>query len=208
MNVVDFNASLDKASVFLIQRLLDKIKVAIETGEPDGEMTHELVRRTQQLAVESRLLYGRIREPDDNQEAKARLWELGYRCECGPSEVRIELPQLLPKRGVDAAFITEPLNELLSLQDNRVRFGDCTVIFQHIYGGDKTITDIKDHDNAECRAVLNVVERYFLISDSGYYCANIQMTGMGRTSKTVITLLSGKPDIFAIKRAVKSHDSL
>jgi len=80
LNVVDFNAFLDKASVFLIQHLLDKIKVAIETGEPDGEMTHELVRRTQQLAVESRLLYGRIREPDDNQEAKARLWELGYRC--------------------------------------------------------------------------------------------------------------------------------
>jgi len=104
LNVVDFNASLDKASVFLIQRLLDKIKSAIETGEPDGEMTHELVRRTQQLAVESRLLYGRIREPDDNQEAKVRLLELGYRCECGPGEVRIELPLLLPKRGADATL--------------------------------------------------------------------------------------------------------
>jgi len=202
MYKTDYERSLDQASILLIQTLTDKVKKLMSDGEQNGDILHELVKRTQQLAVEGRLLYGRCKETDSKDEAKARLWELGYRCEQEGSCVRIELPLLLPKRGTGASFITEPLHDMLSLEDSYKRFKDCTVVFRHIYGGEKKIADIRDHDNIESRAVLNVIERYFLTSDSGYYCTNIQTTELGRSSKTIIHLLSGRPDIHALRKAV------
>lgn len=143
---------------------------------------------------------GRAKSESSKDADRAVLREMGYSCERIGTSVRIELPLLLPKRGGDASFITGPLHELLSLENKTERFQDCTVIFQHIYCSDKRVADIRDHDSTESRAVLNVIERYLLTSDSGYYCTNVQTTEFGRSSKTIITILPGKVDLNNMRR--------
>lgn len=106
--------------------------------------------------------------------------------------VEINIPLLLPKRTCpDATFITEPLEILLSAYSATLpRFHRCYVLFRHIYGSELAVRDIRDHDNTESRKILNVIERYLLISDSGYYCTNIHQTTQGEETKTVILLAS------------------
>lgn len=204
MNNLHDISLLDQSSHVLMSCLLDKLGPLITTTPNvlDHDMRYELVKRTQQLAVEARQLYSRTTTESDHDAEKAELLDLGYCCERTGQTVRIELPLLLPKRGGDSAFITGPLHRLLSLEQDIQRIGECVVVFRHIYGESKKAADIRDHDNVESRAVLNVIERYFLISDSGYYCANIHMSEFGRSSKTVIMLLPGRPDIHKFKEAV------
>jgi len=204
MNTIYDNQTLDRASVLLMQGLVQKITPLITDipADSDADRRWELMRRTQQLAVEARMLYSRCECESDHDAVRAKLLELGYSCERIGPVVRIELPLLLPKRGGDVSFITEPLHELLSLDRDAPRFRDCTVVFRNIYNGEKKAADVRDHDNVETRAVLNVLERFLLVSDSGYYCTNVQMTEFGRASKTVITILPGKLDIHQIRKAV------
>lgn len=109
--------------------------------------------------------------------------------------VEIKIPLLLPKRTCpDAAFITEPLESLLSAHAAGLpRFRRCYVLFRYVYAPELTVRDIRDHDNVESRKVLNVIERYLLFSDSGYYCTNIHQTVRGGKTGTVI-LLAGSPN--------------
>jgi len=195
---------LDQSSHILMSCLLDKLGPLITTApdELGDDMRYELVKLTQQLAIEARQLYSRTTTESDHDAEKAELLDLGYHCERNGQTVRIELPLLLPKRGGDSTFITEPLHRLLSLEQDIQRIRECVVVFRQIYGEGKKAADIRDHDNVESRAVLNVIERYFLISDSGYYCANIHMSEFGRSSKTVISLFPGRFDIHKCKEAV------
>lgn len=109
--------------------------------------------------------------------------------------VEIKIPLLLPKRTCpDAAFITEPLESLLSAHAADLpRFRRCYVLFRYIYGSELTVRDVRDHDNYESRKVLNTIERYLLTSDSGYYCTNIHQTVQGGNTSTII-LLAGSPN--------------
>lgn len=206
MDMTNYTQALDSASILLMQSLMGKISKLVDDYQFDQniDVLYGLTKRTQQLAMESRLLYGRVKSESSKDSDRAVLREMGYCCERIGAGVRIELPLLLPKRGGDASFITGPLHELLSLEDKTERFQDCTVIFQHIYGDDKRTADIRDHDNTESRAVLNVIERYLLTSDNGYYCTNVQTTEFGRSSKTVITILPGKVDFNILREAVRT----
>lgn len=181
-------------SVEYIKALYGKLAGLLEQGEQPQEQLRQLVRLSQEAAVECRALYRRHTPAGTATEELAKLAELGYRLEQKSSgSVRIELPLLLPKRGGDSSFILTPLNELLSLHAGQLpRLKECTVIFRYIYGEHHRIADIRDHDNVESRVVLNVIERYLLVSDSGYYCTNIQQTAFGSSDKTIILLLPGR----------------
>lgn len=189
-----YTNELHRQSVEYIQALQGKLAGLLAQREYTQEQLRQMVRCSQEAAVECRALYRRHTLAGTAAEELARLAETGYRLERKSSgSVRIELPLLLPKRGGDSSFILTPLNELLSLHAGQLpRLKECTVIFRYIYGEHHRIADIRDHDNVENRAVLNVIERYLLVSDSGYYCTNIQQTAFGSSDKTIILLFPGR----------------
>lgn len=136
MNHIYNNSILDQSSRQLMQCLLDQLDILIATLPDmlDDDLRHKLVKRTQQLAIEARQLAMRTATESDHDVEKAGLLDLGYSCEKSAEGVRIELPLLLPKRGGDSAFITEPLHRLLSLERDIQRIHECIVVFRHVYG--------------------------------------------------------------------------
>ena len=111
--------------------------------------------------------------------------------------VMIRLPLRLSKRSSSTEFVCEPLNQLLVRQASALpRFHACTVVFYHCYAASHQPADVRDHDNLETRAVLNVIERYLLTSDSGIYCSNVQTSCWGDRDQTVICIRPGKIPVF------------
>ena len=77
--------------------------------------------------------------------------------------VVIRLPLRLSKRSHDSIFVCEPLDTLLACHASALpRFRECTIEFLHCYSASHHPADVRDHDNLETRAVLNVIERYLL----------------------------------------------
>ena len=68
----------------------------------------------------------------------------------------------------------------------------CTIEFCHCYSASHHPANVRDHDNLETRAVLNVIEWYLLTSDSGIYCSNVQTSCWGVKDQTVILIRHGK----------------
>jgi len=158
-----------------------------------------LTRRSQQVAIRCRELWAAHQEDYISNsvapmpgDAYVSNWSVVV-----PANdlVEITLPLLLPKRTCpDAAFVTEPLEQLLNAhQADLPRFRQCYVLFRHIYGSELTVRDIRDHDNYESRKVLNTIERHLLTSDSGLYITTIHQTARGGKTQTVI-LLAGSPN--------------
>ena len=111
--------------------------------------------------------------------------------------VVIRLPLRLSKRSHDSAFVCEPLDTLLARHASALpRFRACTIEFRHCYAASHQPADVRDHDNLETRAVLNVIERYLLTSDSGIYCSNVQTSCWRDRDQTVICIRPGKIPVF------------
>lgn len=111
--------------------------------------------------------------------------------------VTIRLPLRLSKRSSSTEFVCEPLNWLLARWASALsRFRACTVVFYHCYAASHQHADVRDHDNLETRAVLNVIERYLPTSDSGIYCSNVQTSCWSDRDQTVICIRPGKIPVF------------
>lgn len=200
----------DYDSVILIKSLLDQLSglanryaTAIDKEAIGANILPNLTKYAYRLTSECRLLYGRNNRAESAPGAKERLRSLGYFIERSEQAVHIIIPLLLPKRDCTAFPELDTLCELLGLYARDIpRFKDCTVIFEHVYSGEQKPRDIRDHDNLESRSVLNVIERFLLTSDSGYYCTNVHMTRFGSWNHTVITLMSGKLDMDVVQKAV------
>lgn len=200
----------DNASMVLIKNLLhklngltDKCSIVIDRENDKSRILADLTKYSHQLTSECRLVYGRNNHEEDTQAAKERLQNLGYAFERSGQAVHITMPLLLPKRNCGIFPELDTLRELLSLYFDEIpRYRDCTIIFQHVYSDTRNPRDIRDHDNLESRSVLNAIERFLLTSDSGYYCTNIHMTRFGKKDCTIITLLPGKLDTDAVRKAV------
>ena len=110
----------------------------------------------------------------------------------------VTLPGLLPKRqaGVRNDFLMEPLFYALSqhaMSHPINRYKRSTVCFFHIY--DSNIHPyIRDHDNVECKQVLDAVSLFFLPDDSGAYCDIYHTSRVGAMDETQIFILSS--DLF------------
>lgn len=106
----------------------------------------------------------------------------------------VTLPSLLPKRQTGARndFLMEPLFYALSeyaMSHPICRYERSTVCFFHIY--DKSIHPyVRDHDNVECKQVLDAVALFFLPDDSGAYCDIYHTSREGTTDETRIFILS------------------
>lgn len=108
----------------------------------------------------------------------------------------VTMPGLLPKRQTAARndFLMEPLFYALStyaMSHTFCRFERSTVCFFHIY--DKSVHKyVRDHDNVECKQVLDAVALFFLPDDSGAYCDIYHTSRIGAADETRIYILSSE----------------
>jgi len=107
--------------------------------------------------------------------------------------VEIIFPCLMPHRTKgDNGFITTPLRKVLEKFTNETSeffmFNQCDICITHIYNR-KTRRQIRDHDNIEMKAIVDIVSAYLLRDDSGLFCNNHTYSEFGDEDKTRIEIM-------------------
>lgn len=188
---------------------LNELSERLATGRQDDGYLYCLTNAAPDIALAVREVYAKAREKDIlcSRRSFSRAWvgasmaenrsavlPDGYALEVrADGSVAIRLPLRLSKRSNDSAFVCEPLDALLARHASTLpRFQECTIEFLHCYSASHHPADVRDHDNLETRAVLNVIERYLLTSDSGIYCSNIQTSCWAEQDQTIIVIRPGK----------------
>ena len=196
---------------------LNELSERLAVGRDDDDYLRRLANAAQETAIAAREAYAETREkyflcsrkyfsradtvtamtterPEQAGDDLPDGYELAVQKD---GSVMIRLPLRLSKRSSCTEFVCEPLNQLLARQASALpRFHACTVVFYHCYAASHQPADVRDHDNLETRAVLNVIERYLLTSDSGIYCSNVQTSCWGDRDQTVICIRPGKIPVF------------
>ena len=107
----------------------------------------------------------------------------------------IIMPGLMPKRSGrnNAAFIIEPLCfalEEFTKEHFIERYDHAMIWFIYEYGEDTPARHIRDYDNLEAKEVLDVVNTFFLIDDSGEHCELHYSTRRGLRDCTRIIIIA------------------
>ena len=68
-------------------------------------------------------------------------------------------------------------------------FSDCVICVEHIYDHNLPIKAVRDYDNLELKAVIDVIATFCLTDDTGALCDSFQTTRFGYSSSTVITVM-------------------
>ena len=188
---------------------LNELSERLAIGRQDDGYLYRLANAAQDTAIAAREVYAEAREKDIlcSRRSFSRAWvgesmagsrsaalPDGYALEVRADDsVAIRLPLRLSKRSNDSAFVCEPLDALLARHASTLpQFQECTIEFLHCYSASHHPEAVRDHDNLETRAVLNVIERYLLTSDSGIYCSNIQTSCWAGQDQTIIVIRPGK----------------
>jgi len=117
--------------------------------------------------------------------------------------VEITLPCLIPKRRKkDMKFLTDPLvSELSKFVLNRQlinpfeKFRHCTICITHLYDKAKSKRMlVRDHDNIELKAIMDVINTFLLTDDSGVYCNTYHSSCIGEANMTRVSIM--KSDLF------------
>ena len=108
--------------------------------------------------------------------------------------LEIKLPCLLPKRRQrqSTEFLLDPFTSALSdyaAHHTMPQFQHCVVCFSHIYAQELPERRIRDYDNLELKAVIDVIATFCLADDTGALCDSFQTTRFGYSSSTVITVM-------------------
>jgi len=162
-----------------------------------------LVRESQYFVLDARKLWaGTIssQNMEEQMSIVAPVVAEGFEIQIASNKVIINMPILLPKRKpLQMNCYLDALEMFLQIYRQKLpRFRNATVIFHHFYAPDFPERDIRDHDNHETRAVLNVLERFLLESDSAVFCTNVQQTQRGTETMTRVIILQGQIDLEAI----------
>ena len=201
---------------------LNELSERLAIGRQDDGYLYRLANAAQDTAIAAREVYAEAREKDIlcSRRSFSRAWvgasmaEIrsavlpdGYALEVrADGSVAIRLPLRLSKRSNDSAFVCKPLDALLARHASALpRFQECTIEFLHCYSASHHPADVRDHDNLETRAVLNVIERYLLTSDSGIYCSNIQTSCWAEQDQTIIVIRPGKIPVCDMGDAHHAH---
>jgi len=121
---------------------------------------------------------------------------------CGTNGlVEITFPCLIPKRTKKPTdFITAPLAAVLErfvseLEPPLERFKHCVICITHVY--DETLycnARKRDHDNIELKGIIDVINSFLLIDDSGNLCDIYQTSEFADVDHTRISIV--KKDMF------------
>ena len=63
------------------------------------------------------------------------------------------------------------------------------ICVEHIYDRNLPIKAVRDYDNLELKAVIDVIATFCLTDDTGALCDSFQTTRFGYSSSTVITVM-------------------
>ena len=105
--------------------------------------------------------------------------------------MRVLLPALLPdkKKRNGCKFLLLPLQAALVQSKPLPHFSDCVICVEHIYDHNLPIKAVRDYDNLELKAVIDVIATFCLADDTGALCDSFQTTRFGYSSSTVITVM-------------------
>jgi len=115
--------------------------------------------------------------------------------------VEIVLPCLIPKRkSKPTEFLSEPFYAAMSqfissIQLPFERFEDCVICITHVY--DKSLFNkrrIRDHNNLEIKGIIDVINLFMLIDDSGNRCDIYNSSEVADSDTTRISVM--KKDMF------------
>ena len=83
----------------------------------------------------------------------------GIRVWAADNYLRVLLPALLPdkKKRDGCKFLLLPLQAALVQSGPLPRFSDCVICVEHIYDHNLPITSVRDYDNLELKAVIDVI---------------------------------------------------
>ena len=82
-----------------------------------------------------------------------------------------------------------PLQAALVQSGSLPHFSDCVICVEHIYDRNLPIKAVRDYDNLELKAVIDVIATFCLTDDTGALCDSFQTTRFGYSSSTVITVM-------------------
>lgn len=107
----------------------------------------------------------------------------------------IVIPGLMPKRNSrhNVQFILEPLSYALEQFCNRSyveRMDKALIWYVYEYSEDTPARHIRDYDNLEAKEVLDMINAYFLVDDSGEHCELHYSTRRGNRDCTRIIISS------------------
>ena len=103
----------------------------------------------------------------------------------------IIIPCLLPKRvnRNNSDFLLEPLSfalENFAKSNNIERIENALICYIYEYENDIPLRKIRDYDNLERKEILDILNTYFLIDDSGLFCELHYSTKIGNRTCTRI----------------------
>ena len=118
----------------------------------------------------------------------------GIRVDVTDGILSVRLPALLPKktRAEGFKFLQPALHAALKQyaeQQSLPHFRECTVCIEHVYDRCLPIKAVRDYDNLELKAVIDVIATFCLTDDTGALCDSFQTTRFGYSSSTVITVM-------------------
>lgn len=115
----------------------------------------------------------------------------GIRVWADTNYLRVLLPALLPdkKKRDGCKFLLLPLQAALVQSGALPHFSDCVICVEHIYDHNLPIKAVRDYDNLELKAVIDVIATFCLADDTGALCDSFQTTRFGYSSSTVITVM-------------------
>ena len=108
--------------------------------------------------------------------------------------LRIVVPAILPKRHSrdNQSFLMRPMRHALMefMQKNPIeRFGKCVVCIVHTYDAALGEGRVRDYDNIETKRYLDVIEAFFMTTDSGNACTVLQTTSLADRDATVFYVM-------------------
>lgn len=110
-----------------------------------------------------------------------------------PKLIEITVPCLLPKKTKHAVdFLVDPLYYTLKKyqeEQNIPRQKECVICFSHLFKEQGALKKIRDYDNLEAKAILDMVASFFLIDDGGQYCDVYHTTQQGEKDSTILTIM-------------------
>ena len=115
----------------------------------------------------------------------------GIRVWASDNYLRVLLPALLPdkKKRDGCKFLLLPLQAALVQSGSLPHFSDCVICVEHIYDRNLPIKAVRDYDNLELKAVIDVIATFCLTDDTGALCDSFQTTRFGYSSSPVITVM-------------------
>ena len=187
--LIECNEELDK-----IARILQEVREMDQTNNYKGyrETALEIARNAERFTCKIRGLVSDTIYYNKREFMLGLSENQGITINQEESWLKIVMPLLLPKKKMSqsCAFVIEPLNFALKhfVEETKIpRISRCVVCFRNIYADEGKV--IKDHDNIETKRILDILDIYLMVDDSGRLCSNFYRSEKGDIERTEIFII-------------------